>query len=182
MKKLILVLMIVLLFSKDLTKGKPSDVYIDNTLVRSYLRQLNALTPEQTNWLKYIYRRCMNYGLENTCVAVAWEESQFGVYKVIPWSGDYGLMGINLYWYIKDNNYNYRNKYLRSRLATKLTCDNDYNIMYAITKLEKLKNKYKSWKTIWAHYNGGTYPNWYYAKRILNKIRAFRIFLRKNNL
>jgi len=180
MKKLILLFLLVTVsLSKGYNYGSKSDYRVDGELIKEYLKQLDSLNDEQKYWLDYVYRRCSKYNLAYTCVAVAWEESQFGVYKVIPWSGDYGLMGINLYWYMKDNGYNYRDRYLRSRLATKLTCDDDYNIMYAIAKLEKLKQKYRRWREVWAHYNGGTRPNWIYAKKILNKIIAFKKYLSK---
>jgi hypothetical protein len=175
-----ILLVAVALFGYKKNHYTAKDVKYDSNLVRVYIKQLNTLSDDQKYWLAYVYKRCVNYNLGLTCVAIAWEESQFGVYKVIPWTNDYGLMGINLYWYMKDNGYSYRNRYLRSRLATKLTCDNDYNIMYAISKLEKLKEKYHNWFDIWAHYNGGSKPNWEYAKRILNKIIAFKHYLSKD--
>lgn len=156
--------------------GREANVRFNGSLIRAYTRQLNQLTNYQKYWLSYVYKKCRHYDLQNTCTAIAWEESQFGIYKVITDTGDYGIMGINLKWFIIDNGYR-NNRYSRARLATKLTCDNNYNIMYAVAKLEKLKAKYKSWKAVWAHYNGGTYPNWRYANRILNKIIAFRRWL-----
>jgi len=180
MKKLVLMFLLITVgLSKGYNYGSKKDYFVDKVLVNEYTKQLNSLNEEQKYWMQYVYRRCMKYNLGNTCVAIAWEESQFGVYKVIPWSGDYGLMGINLYWYMKDNGYNYRDRYLRSRLATRLTCDDDYNIMYSIAKLEKLKERYKRWREVWAHYNGGIRSNWIYAKKILNKIIAFRRFISK---
>lgn len=153
--------------------GHKYDVRFNSDLIRTYSKQLNQLTHYQKYWLSYVHKKCEHYNLGNTCVAIAWEESQFGVYKVITDTGDYGIMGINLKWFIIDNGYR-NNRYSRARLATVLTCNDDYNIMYAVAKLEKLKTKYKSWKAVWAHYNGGTHPNWRYANRILNKIIAYR--------
>ena len=153
--------------------GHKSDVKFDSSLIHSYIRQLNQLTSYQKYWLKRVYKKCEHYNLQNTCAAIAWEESQFGVYKVITDTGDYGIMGINLKWFIIDNGYR-NNRYSRAKLATVLTCNDDYNIMYAVAKLEKLKSRYSSWKKTWAHYNGGSRPNWRYAKRILNKVIAIR--------
>ena len=132
----------------------------------------------------YIYRRAKKYDLALTCIAIAWEESFFNVYGVIDDTKDYGLMGINLYWYIRDNNLgSYKNRYLRSKVATKLTRDDNYNLLYAITKLEKLKNRYHhDWKKIWGCYNGGSKPNYRYAMRILNKVYVLRRWLRENPL
>ena len=160
--------------------GSKAIVKVDRSLYVEYRKQLERLTPVQRERLQYIYARCARYDLSKTCAAIAWEESMFGVYKVIPDTGDYGVMGINLKWYMIDNGYNRHNRYLKSRLATKLACNDDYSIMYAIAKLEKLKSKYKTWKEVWAHYNGGTRPNWRYAKRILNKIIALRYYLKDN--
>jgi len=179
MRKIMLALLVLVELSFSYNYGHSRDVKVDNSLLKEYIRQLNNLTEEQKYTLETVYKRCIKYDLGKTCVAIAWEESQFGVYKVIPWSGDYGIMGINLKWYMIDNNYNHKNKFMRSKLATRLTCNDDYNIMYAIAKLQKLKSRYKKWKLVWAHYNGGSTPNYIYAKRILNKIVAFKIWLSK---
>ena len=180
MKRMFIFLVFIISFLFGRYYGKPSDVYIDHNLVKTYLKELNNLTEQQKYWMSYIYKKCSRFNLGKTCVAIAWEESQFGVFKVVPWSHDYGIMGINLYWYMKDNGYNYRNRYTRSKIATKLVCDNEYTIVYAIAKLEKIRSKRRQWKKVWAYYNGGTRPNWRYSKRILNRIIAFRIFMRNN--
>ena len=181
MKKIILVITLTLsLFGLNKPIGHIENVTIDKNLVSAYKYQLSNLSPQQVTWLSYVYRVCSKYDLQNTCVAIAWEESQFNLYGVIPDTGDYGLMGINLYWFMKDNGYNTRNRYKRMKWATKLVKDDEYNIMYSIVKLQKLQKQYgNNWYKIWAHYNGGTYPNYIYAKRILNKIYVFRRWLNR---
>jgi len=174
MKVLSVLLMALFLYASGFTK---KDVVIDASYVKKYKKEVAELTYEQKSWLEFVYSRCLKYNLGNTCVAIAWEESQFNVFSVIPETGDYGLMGINLYWFMKDNNLNYRNRYLRSKWATRLVKDDEYNLVYAISKLQKLKTKYKNWFAVWAHYNGGTTPNWKYAKRILNRIYVFRKYV-----
>ena len=182
MKRLLLILLIsISLYGRGYSSfGTRKDVKFDRSLYLTYLKQLNNLTQDQKYWLAFVYQKCLKFNLGKTCVAIAWEESQFNVYAIVPETNDYGLMGINLYWYFVDNSLNYRDRYLRSKIATKLVRDNSYNVMYAIAKLEKLKNKYHNWIKVWAHYNGGSRPNWLYAKRILNKIIAFRHWLNQD--
>jgi len=172
MKKIILLIISVFLFAGEAHSKR--QVVIDAKYVKRYKQEAAGWSQEQKSWLTFVYSRCIKYNLGNTCVAIAWEESQFNVYGVIPETGDYGIMGINLYWFLRDNNLNTRNRYVRNKWATRLVKDDEYNLMYAIAKLQKLKDKYHNWYSVWAHYNGGTTPNWEYAKRILNRIYVFR--------
>jgi len=187
MNKLIIFFLVSfsLLFGKATYGTKNLVKHYDRVLIKEYLKELDNLTPNQKYYLEYVYRTCMSYGLGNTCVAIAWEESGFNKWG-LNGSGDYGLMGINLYWYCIDNNINFKNKYKRLEIATKLIRDDRFNLSVAINKLLKLKEEETidgrvRWKRIWGRYNGGTYPNWYYSKRILNKIKAFRIWLQRGN-
>jgi len=167
------------LFAFNPFKYPREKVVIDSRYFSKLEKQLSALNENQKWVLESVYRKCLKYDLGNTCVAIAWQESYFGTYKVVPWTGDYGVMGINLYWFFMDNGLNYKNPYLRSKWATKLVEDDDYTVMYAVAKLLKLKQKYKSWIEVWAHYNGGSRPNYWYAKQILNKIYIFRKIILK---
>jgi len=180
MKNIILVLSIIgLLASNAYSKrnkpiGTPSVVKFDRVLFKNYYKELLNLSQDQLYWLSKVYKVCSQFDLQNTCVAIAWEESKFNRWGDNE-AGDYGLMGINLFWFMKDNELNYKNKYRRIEVRTKLIRDNDFNLAYAIKKLRDLRELHgKNWKKIWGCYNGGTMPNFWYAKRIYNRILAFR--------
>jgi hypothetical protein len=180
MKKIIISIFLILLPTLGIAKKHyfgPRSVHYSYSLINEYIKQLNSLDDNQKYYLELVYKTCVKYDLTNTCVAIAWEESFFNKWAIVTDTGDYGLMGINLHWFLVDNNIK-ENRYTRAQWDTKLVKDDLFNIMYSVAKLQKLKNRYKSWKSVWAHYNGGSNPNWYYAYRILNKIYAFRRWLK----
>ncbi len=181
MRFLFILIYTLTLYGKTMNTTEISVVHKDRRLVNEYYQELKNLSDDQKFWLSEVYKTCLEYDLGYTCVAIAWEESKFNKWGDNE-AGDYGLMGINLYWYMIDNGLNYRNKYRRIEVRTRLIRDSYYNLRYSISKLIKLRKKHKNnWFKIWGCYNGGTTPNYYYSRRILNRIYAFRKWLKTNN-
>jgi len=166
---------------EDISAYRP----IPNNL-RSYYRDLENImeNPEKRNLIIKLYRRCKLDGFEYSCVAIAWKESRFMEY-VVNYTHDYGLMGININYLVKElRQEGIRiGKYSKLRLITRLIMDIDYNIDKAITNLHYWKRVRKGdWLKIWASYNGGWKMNFKYARDIKKRISAFKLYLYKHPL
>jgi len=175
MNKIIITFFLGFSFLLSFNHGSRKNIKHDTKLIQEYKYELTRLSPLQQYWMNLLYTRCSKYGLSYTCVAIAWEETKFNKWAFNPLTKDYGLMGINLYWYMLDNNLPWKNRYKRIEAATRLIKDDEYNIQYAISKLLKLKQEENGdWIRIWGRYNGGSKPNYHYANHILNRIIAFK--------
>lgn len=142
-----------------------------------YIKTMNNikhLDYRQREVLLYLYEKCYDYDLANTCVAISYKESRLGNYMFNDVTGDYGLLGINLKTFMNENKI--KAGYWKDReVASRLITDNDFNVNASIANLEFWKKQYKNnWLKIWASYNGGYNPNYTYAKTILIYIKVFK--------
>jgi len=155
----------------------------DKSMVKSNIIWLNKnMDRGKLETLKKLYNACLDIDMSYTCMAIAWQESWVGDVKINERSGDYGLTGINLKYYIKDNNLKL-SYWDKERLKTKLVVNDDFAIGVMI---DRLKYWYKirkgDWYRIWESYNAGFRRNPIYPKSIYNKIIALRTWLRDNNI
>ena len=155
----------------------------DRGMVKSDIVWLNKnIDRNKLEILKKLYNACLSINMSYTCMAIAWQESWIGEIKINEKTGDYGLTGINLDTYIKDNNLKL-SYWEKEKLKTKLVVNDDFAIGVMI---DRLKYWYKirkgNWYKIWESYNAGFGYNPTYPKAIYNKIIALRIWLRKNNI
>jgi len=150
---------------------------------KTYIKTINNiehLDYRQRESLLYLYEKCYEYDLANTCVAIGYKESRLGKYMFNDVTGDYGLLGINLKTFMNTNNIK-RSYWKEREVATRLITDNDFNVNASIANLMFWKKQYKNnWLKIWASYNGGYNPNYTYAKDILLYIKAFKELIRND--
>lgn len=140
-------------------------------------KELQTLNSEQKEILKTTWERGKPLGLNYTLTAIAWQESNFGKYKVGKWSPDYGVFQINLKTYksrYKDEIKVYK---LQDRHIKKWLTDN-YTIGFiaAVDEILFWKEVHDgNWNKIWASYNDGTrigYKGKKYSKEISQRIRV----------
>jgi hypothetical protein len=148
--------------------------------VFSIVKELENLSYRQLNVLGTVYEACEPYYLANTCMAISYQESKLGKYLFNNESGDYGILGINLYTYMNltKSKLDYWGK---KEVASRLIVDNGFNLAVAINNLmywKKITNS--NWKLIWGSYNAGWKPSSKYASDILNTVRALNIFFSKH--
>lgn len=177
MKKIILALLLMVsLYANHIR-------LYDRGMIRSDIIWLDKnIDRGKLDILKKLYNACLDIDMSYTCMAIAWQESWIGDVKINERSGDYGLTGINLKTYIKDNNLKL-SYWGKERLKTKLVVDDDFAIGVMIDRLEYwYKIRKGNWYRIWESYNAGFGYNPIYPKAIYNKIIALKIWLKRNNI
>jgi len=181
MKKLLLMIIVIIGL---VTYSFGYSVY-DAKLIRKYTRIISKFDRSQWETATYLYNACAKYGLGYTCVAIGFVESRLGKYLINEKTHDYGITGINIYYYFKDHGLKW-NYWKAQRLKTRLVVENDFAISETIEKLNAWRDRYDNtshmWLRIWGSYNGGNKPNYKYAKKIYNFIKAFRWYIRKHNI
>lgn len=158
--------LIVLLFVVNICFGK--------TLTQ-YVNQLNRLTPEQKRILDYTYNKGQEYKLGHLLSAIAWQESNFGMWRINLADGKYGsysIYHIMLEYYIKYYNIN-NTEWNRSRNAELLFLDNDKATEYVVELLTSYSKHHKTNKThdkVIKSYNAGYNINSDKAKQYYSNI------------
>jgi len=173
-------IMVLLLISLSFISAK---TLYDAKQVKANIAWLNKnIDMSKLETLKKLYNACLEIDMSYTCMAIAMQESWLGDVKINERSGDYGLTGINLKYYLKDNNLKL-SYWEKEKLKTKLVVDDDFAIAVMI---DRLKFWYKvrkgNWYKIWESYNAGFKKNSVYPKAIYNKIIALKIWLKRNNI
>ena len=155
----------------------------DRDMINSDIAWLNKnMDISKLNTVKKLYNACLSIDMEYTCVAIAWQESWLGEIKINDKTGDYGLTGINLNTYIKDNHLHI-GYWEKQKLKTKLVVNDDFAIGVMIDRLEYwYKVRKGNWYKIWESYNAGFRSNPLYPKEIYNKIIALKIWLKRNKI
>lgn len=154
--------------------------------------QLNHLNKHQLYVLNKAYSKGVDYDLGLTLAAIAWEESNFGMYNInlgdgdrFRYKGSYSPYHILLHSICK--RLKIKSNWKASRLAEKLVYDLDYSTNMATVELlywqKYWEDKPKPWSHLVASYNAG-YKSYKskggvrYLKRIKVKVRALKIYLR----
>lgn len=151
----------------------------DAKLVKKYVNELEHYDADQLDTLKFVYQASKPDGLAYTMAAVCMEESAAGKY-IFNLTGDYGIVGINIKSYMI-NNHMPHNLYARVAFATKLERNDAYALHIGLTLMKYwLKRHKKKYIKAWGSYNGGNKPNYYYANRIFNRIKAIKIYDREH--
>ena len=128
------------------------------------------------------FKKAKQFGLQYTLTAIAWQESQFGKYRINLKDGKYGSFGIfhNLLESVCDR-HNCDTYWSKSRLAERLILDYDFSFSEALAEFKYWFNYWKSkgfsdtvaWKRAVCSYNAGS--NWNnglrYYRNIVKKIR-----------
>ncbi|MEA3371032.1 MAG: hypothetical protein U9Q40_06795 [Campylobacterota bacterium] len=122
------------------------------------------------------------YDLSYTMTAIAWQESNFGKYRVGRITPDYGVYQININTF-KRRYFDELERYRvpDDRLIYLLTNDDDLGFIAAIAEITFWKSvRGNNWRAIWGSYNGGYNMNEAYADAIAKKVRALEIYIRSN--
>ena len=163
-------------------------------LLSLYLNLLEKLNDGQKRVLVDSYTYGKNFDLGYTLAAIAWKESNFGMYMTNLGDGKYGSYGvfhILLDHAIVRHNIKATNKWNKSRLVERLIFDFDFSAQEAIGQLEYWKNKFKNKENTlaWAiaGYNAGnkgldSSKGQSYRTDVKYKIRALEIYMAKNKL
>jgi hypothetical protein len=119
--------------------------------------------------------------------AIAWQESKFGKYMVNLSDPSFGVFH-NLITSVQKRHKGHKsNKWNRDRLVEKLLFDYNFSFNESLKELIFWQNVYKGcngkWSKTVASYNAGyNHKNGYvYLNSIKNKIRALRIYFKKQN-
>lgn len=150
-------------------------------LLLIYSISLLALDTSQQTVKNYVFQKGKQFNLEYTLTAIAWEESQYGKYKINLKDPSCGIFQIMPKYLInrtelEDTHWNH------SRLCERLIIDNDFSISAAILELKYWENYWKSkgvdrvWSRMVASYNGGFNANLdsEYLSKIKHKINLLK--------
>lgn len=143
--------------------------------ISSYAAQcavINNLTPYQYEVARKGYLHGLQSDLGYTVVAIMWQESKLGLYKINTTDGKYGSYGVG------HALIDYRGKHLSSfeknQLAQKLIDSDDFAIQTIISDLETWKKHSKSWSQMVSRYNGGWKGNQRYVELIRNHVSRIK--------
>jgi len=182
MRKILMILLILVMLVGTLQaskKHKKHRIYYSHILINKYMKQLEGYDRNQLEFLRLAYRMGKKYDLSYTLMAIVMQESDAGKY-MISVTGDYGLCGINLKYYMIDHKI-HNSYYKRLEIASKLIRDDELNIKAAIREMRHWLKKHRySYIKAWGSYNGGTIPNYRYANKILNRIVAIKRYMKKH--
>ena len=111
-----------------------------------YTTQLNKLTKEQQEVLKYTIAQGKQNNLGYLLAAIAWKESNLGLWQTNLSDGKYGSYGIyhNLLEYYINNQKKSNNSWNRSRLAEQLLFDRTEATRYTVELLTYWMSYYKT--------------------------------------
>lgn len=184
MSKLLIILFLVLgLYANDVDK---------------YYKQLQHLSIEQKEVMLMSYMHGIKYDLGYTLAAIAWNESNFGKFKMntkdgdnLKYTGSYGVYHLLLNSIM--GNENNKSYWHASRIAEKLYSDDNYCASKAIEQLLYWKRywKHKNVNMVYSHmvgsYNTGYNSIKYssgkkYAKTVLSRVKAIKRYFKVNNI
>lgn len=140
--------------------------------------ELYRMSNNQLNTLIQSYKYGKKYGLGYTLAAIAWQESQAGLYPVNISDPSFGVHHILLTTAMKRGKVR-NTSFHRNMLASELL-NHDVSASYAIKELKYWKRYHKgNWKRIWASYNAGhNFKNGLkYSQQIEEKIQKIKTCL-----
>lgn len=112
----------------------------------SYVNQLAKLTPQQINILNYTIKKGKEHKVGYLLAAIAWKESNLGLWRTNLDDGKYGSFSIYhilLEYYLKKNDIQ-DTSWNRSRTAEKLMDDEDLATVYVIDLLTHWSKVHKT--------------------------------------
>lgn len=182
MKRIIQVFIGLLLSVQILSSG---------SLISGYVNLLDRLTDEQKKVLLDSYTYGSEHDLGLTLAAIAWQESNFGMYMTNLSDGKHGSYGpFHILLDYAMIRHDVKNKWDQSRLAERLLFDFDFSAEEALSQLKYWQNRFKdnanshAWAI--AAYNAGSSglkskKGQNYRADIKIKIQALQIWLKKQD-
>jgi len=156
---------------------------VADTHVKHDIRNFFALPYEGQEGIIWAYQQGSKQDLGLTLAAIAWQESHGGLIPLNLFDKPWGSCGM-FHNYLKTVVHQKRldgepfviTKYNLNKLCIELIENPDYSLSEAVKVIMVYKRKYHdNWMKIWAAYNGGSRPNYKYAKSIYWKVKAFKI-------
>jgi hypothetical protein len=163
-------------------------VSLNATSIKQNIRTLNHLTKQQKDVLFKTFKKAKPYDLSYTMVAILWQESFFGKYKINLQDPSCGYFHKLLPEYAKELNLK-PNNWNQSRICQSLLNFNtsfDVALSTLQTKYNYCKITYNSnyepllWKCMVTRYNGSGKQAKKYYKEITKKIRALNIWMKSH--
>jgi hypothetical protein len=145
-----------------------TNTFAKETIVKETLanncNRWDKLTGEQQYRLQYSYTYGKQHDLQWTLAAINLAESNGGVYKVNPETGDYGLHQINITNAM--NMLQIGGYWDKMSLITRLVVDDEFNAYMAVQTLEGFKRQHKGdYRKMVMSYNQGN--KWQKGKKSL---------------
>lgn len=133
------------------------------------------LTPYQIDIANMSYKAGLPYDLGLTAVAIAWEESRLGLYKVRHnvkniKDQSYGIMHTIAYWKVKSMSSFEAGQWIQD-MITNDAKSIDVGVQDIIYWQSRAKG---NWKKGVAMYNGGSNPNYNYTNRVIKTINKLK--------
>ena len=147
------------------------------------IKELNNLSQQQFNIMLWVYKQGKQYNLEYTLMAIAWEESKFGKFKINLSDPSCGIFH-NLLGSVANRLNLKPNSWNQSRICERLVEDNTFALNQAILELKLWDNYWKirgyknTWRKMVSSYNGGTRGNKQNLQRIIERIKILRKYFK----
>lgn len=164
----------------------------DQDEINRYYRQLYRLSDDQLKIMVFSYKMGAEFDLGYSLAAIAWKESNFGLYLMNLADGKLGSFGVYhilLEYAIARNKI--KSNWDISRYAERLVFDNELCANEAISELLFWKKYHKKhanvWRRMFASYNAGTFgidteKGRLYAEDAVNRVRALERFFKKKKI
>lgn len=164
----------------------------DQDEINKYFRQLHHLSDSQLKIMVFSYKMGVEFDLGYSLAAIAWKESNFGLYLMNLADGKLGSFGVYhilLEYAIARNKI--KSNWDISRYAERLVFDNELCANEAISELLFWKKYHKKhanvWRRMFASYNAGTFgidteKGRIYAEDAVNRVRALERFFKKKKI
>lgn len=153
-------------------------------LAKQYQRDFDKLNSDQLKVLREIYQRTKPYDLVYTALAIAWQESNFGKWKVNLQDPSCGIFQQSVYQYARRYKINPTN-FNVNRICSSLLNDIDLTVATFIAEIETWKElhakRWNKWNYVYRSYNAGNNYSSTIAKEYARKVEM-RIRILKKNL
>lgn len=151
------------------------DVNAEGVIQKPSCEFFEKLTPYQIDIANQSYKAGLPYDLGLTAVAIAWEESRLGLYKVRHnvtnvKDQSYGIMHIVAYWKVKN-----MTPFQAGQWVQDMVTNDAKSIDVGVQDILYWQNAAKGdWLNGVGMYNGGWKPNKDYGQRIVNTVRNLK--------
>lgn len=151
-------------------------------------KQFRTLTLEQQEVARTAYKLGKNFNYGYTLVAIAWKESQFGIYMINLQDPSAGVFHNNINTVMKRHKEDYLDTSFQRNLIAQMLIDNIFfAAAEALSELEYWEELHKdmlnietrAYLKIWASYNGGYSYNNDRPKAYAQSIRKRIIIIKK---
>ena len=133
---------------------------------------LEQLSPYQQGVAYQTYRSGAAYDLGVTAVAVAWQESKLGLYKIRHGKGkdiSFGVFHIASYWKTKG-----MSAFERGRWAQRMVEEDAFSIQTGVSDLLYWHRVRGSWRGMLHGYNAGSGSNQKYVDEVVSTVRELK--------